>query len=287
MTGLFARRPVFAGAKAFFSEPGECYHFPLHRHEDVMELLFIAEGYSDYSIDGIHYRGGPGDIVLFHPGIWHEERSRKDTSFTFYYAGFHSLQLHGLPMYHLYSPEVREHPVFSAGPHAENMKSLFESLCQEVEEGWNEHLSGANAWLELIILEAHRARSYPQARAGRTSPVTAVAQARRLMEERYDEPLTIRKLADAAFLSESYFSHLFTSQYGISPIRFLIKQRLAAAKRYLATTSLPIEEIAQRVGYSSSTAFFNLFKKEEDCTPGDYRKKHRITQMESNKEHEA
>lgn len=270
MSTLFLKRPVLEGAIAFHRKAGESCHFPLHRHEAMMEILFVAEGEADYSIDGKHYVARAGDIVLFHPLVWHEERSRVEAPFSFYYAGFHSLQMAGLPENRLL--EDHEQPVFSVSSNYERIRRLFHDLCEEVSEGWSETLTSADLLLELLLLEVHRTKQHASAKLTRLSTQAAVSKARRYMEERYHESLTIKQIADHVYLSPSHLSHLFRDTYGESPIQFVIRQRIHAARRYLSTTAFSVEQIAGLVGYESVTAFQNLFKKATGHAPGTYRK---------------
>lgn len=270
MSTLFLKRPVLEGAMAFHRKAGESCHFPLHRHEAMMEILYIAAGEADYSIDGKHYVARAGDIVLFHPLVWHEERSRAEAPFSFYYAGFHTLHLAGLPEHCLL--ESNEQPVFSVLSNYERVQRLFHDLCEEVNKGWSETLTSADLLLELLLLEVHRTKQHPSARIARWSTQAAVSKARRYIEEQYHEPLTIKQIADHVYLSPSHLSHLFRDIYGESPIQFAIRQRIHAARRYLSTTEFSVEQIAGLVGYESVTAFQNLFKKATGHAPGTYRK---------------
>jgi AraC-like DNA-binding protein len=270
MSTLFLKRPVLEGAMAFHRKAGESCHFPLHRHEAMMEILFVAEGVADYWIDGKHYEARAGDMVLFHPLVWHEERSRVEAPFSFYYAGFHTLQLAGLPEHCLL--ESNELPVFSVRANDERIHRLFHDLCEEVSEGWSETLSAADLLLEQLLLEVHRTKQHVSAKIARLSTQAAVSKARRYIEERYHESPTIKQIADYVYLSPSHLSHLFQETYGESPIQFAIRQRIHAARRYLSTTEFSVEQIAGLVGYESVTAFHNLFKKATGHAPGAYRK---------------
>ncbi|MBA2940917.1 AraC family transcriptional regulator [Paenibacillus sp. CGMCC 1.16610] len=270
MSAIFLKRPVLEGAIAFHRKARESCHFPLHRHEAMMEILFIAEGEADYWIDGKHYEARAGDMVIFRPLVWHEERSRIEAPFSFYYAGFHSLQVEGLSANHLLEDD--EQPVFSVSSNAERIKHLFQELCDEVNEGWSEALTSSGLLLELLLLEVHRTKHHAPGKTARLSSQTAITKARRYIEERYHEPLTIKQIADHVYLSPSHLSHLFRDAYGESPIQFAIHQRIHAARRYLTTTEFSVEQIARLVGYESVTAFQNLFKKATGLAPGTFRK---------------
>ncbi|OCT13451.1 hypothetical protein A8709_17750 [Paenibacillus pectinilyticus] len=272
MSQLFSRRPIFEGAISFHRKAGEPCHFPLHRHETIMELLFIAEGEADYWIDGKHYLAQAGDIVLFHPNVWHEERSRLERNFSFYYAGFHSLQIDDLPPNCLYASG--EEPVFSVRANYVRIKRLFQELCDEAGTGWSTSLTTSGLLLEMLIVEIHRGKCYsPPVKTSRLTTHTAVTKAKHFIEEcYYHKQLTIQQIADHVYLSPSHLSHTFREVFGQSPIQFVIQQRLHAACHYLTTTDLSIEQIAELVGYESVTAFQNVFKKLNGVSPGKYRR---------------
>ena len=52
------------------------------------------------------------------------------------------------------------------------------------------------------------------------------------------------------------------------------KLRVDAAKKLLTQTTLPVSEVAARVGYDDYNYFIKVFKKETDFTPAKYRKNH-------------
>lgn len=153
-----------------------------------------------------------------------------------------------------------------------NSSCLFQELCDEVNEGWSETLTSADLLLELLLMEVHRTKQHASGKIARLSTQAAITIARRFIEERYNEPLTIQKIADHVYLSPSHLSHLFRDTYGESPIQFAIRQRIHAARRYLTTTEFSVEQIAGLVGYESVTAFQNLFKKATGHAPGALRK---------------
>lgn len=278
MDARFESRPIYLDAQEFRREAGETWFFPLHRHEMNMELLFIAEGQCSYTINGKRYRAGAGDVVLFHPNVWHEERSDPSGPFQFYYVGFHSLQFRGLPEFRLYASEGEEAPLFSAAHRYDRIHYLFRELCEEGGAGWPEPLSGVDIALERLLLEVRRTMVHPSSHSSRPSAQGLVNKVRRIIEERYREPLTIRQLAEEVYISGSYLSHIFQRQVGQSPVQYVIRQRMNSAKRCLATTDLSIAAIAQEIGYESATAFQCLFKKAVGVTPGQYRKERKSNQ---------
>jgi AraC-like DNA-binding protein len=86
------------------------------------------------------------------------------------------------------------------------------------------------------------------------------------------EPLTRNALARHTGLSIAHFSLLFHRQTGVSPMQFLIQQRMRLACRLMDTTSLTIREIAIKAGYDDPYYFSRLFSKTIGHSPREYRK---------------
>ncbi|HWT75946.1 MAG TPA: AraC family transcriptional regulator [Mobilitalea sp.] len=91
--------------------------------------------------------------------------------------------------------------------------------------------------------------------------------------EHYANPdLNINMLGVVFDLSPSYLSKLFKDQHGMSPNEFITKLRINEAKELIEAGELTIEQIAEKVGFLSSSVFIRTFKKVEGITPGAYKK---------------
>ncbi len=91
------------------------------------------------------------------------------------------------------------------------------------------------------------------------------------IEQRYMEQLTVRILAHSCSMSESVFTRSFKRVYGCTPVQYLIKVRLEAAKELLATTDMSFEDIAIECGFKSAKYFGDILKKNEHVTPRELR----------------
>lgn len=115
------------------------------------------------------------------------------------------------------------------------------------------------------------AESGPSARNASTQLSKKVAD---VIRECYARPLSIKQLSAIAGVSRSYLTAQFTSEMGVSPLRYLTRIRLTKAKELLRTTQYPIGQVAASVGYPDVFYFSRLFKKEEKVTPTQYRHLH-------------
>lgn len=100
----------------------------------------------------------------------------------------------------------------------------------------------------------------------------AVARVIEAMYQRVGDDLTVDDMARTAMYSKFHFSRMFRHVTGVSPGRFLSAVRFQEAKRLLASTSLSVAEISNRVGYSSLGTFSTRFKSSVGVTPTEYRR---------------
>ncbi|WP_027092319.1 response regulator transcription factor [Cohnella thermotolerans] len=92
------------------------------------------------------------------------------------------------------------------------------------------------------------------------------------VEERLQEAIGMKQVADYLHLNASYFSVLFKEQTGFTFSEYLTRRRLQRAKELLAQTRMPIGEIAEKVGYQTAKYFIKVFKDSESISPSQYRR---------------
>jgi len=80
------------------------------------------------------------------------------------------------------------------------------------------------------------------------------------------------ELARMANYSPSHFIRAFGSVYEETPHAFLIRQRLARARRLLRVSPLAINEIALESGFENASAFSRLFRQRFGITAGTARR---------------
>ena|SRR5215467_6108045 len=91
---------------------------------------------------------------------------------------------------------------------------------------------------------------------------------------RCDKELSMCDLSRLVNLSESHLSHLFRSQTGMSPQKFLKVARMRRAAQLLETTFLSVKEVMANVGYNDPSHFVRDFKKLAGESPSKYRQNH-------------
>ena len=92
------------------------------------------------------------------------------------------------------------------------------------------------------------------------------------VKEHLTEHLTIDKLSALACMSKATFFRVFKREFGLTPVEFIIRERLAEAKRLLRHPRAAVTEVCLRAGFNNLSYFQALFKKHEGVTPGEYKK---------------
>lgn len=95
-----------------------------------------------------------------------------------------------------------------------------------------------------------------------------------LLEGSFHRKLGLRDMSAEVNLSPWRLAHLFKSETGMSPQRYLTLVRLQRAKDQLETTFLSIREIGAAVGIPNPSQFTKSFKAAYGMTPVEYRKVH-------------
>lgn len=100
-----------------------------------------------------------------------------------------------------------------------------------------------------------------------------VGRALRLLHARPERQWTVEDLAHEVGVSRSGLAQRFTELTGEAPMRYLTGWRIQLAKHLILQASLPIAEVAYRVGYESEAAFNRAFKRNVGEPPVAWRKK--------------
>ena len=85
-----------------------------------------------------------------------------------------------------------------------------------------------------------------------------------------EKPRTM--IAEAVYLNRSYFSTMFKSVTGVSPLEYLIDFRIKQACKLLAMGK-GVTDTAMLTGFNSASAFAVHFKRKMKETPSEYRAK--------------
>jgi len=175
----------------------------------------------------------------------------------------------------LNSPEYAEYqhlaPLFER-PRALTLDNQLQSLVQlcarEFDNASANHDMQRHFAAGILHCLAERLeRNAPQPVRHGLSPETI----RRYVMENLHRKITVQDLAQVACLSVSRFNDLFRELTGLTPHQFLLQIRLEQAAQLLASSTLSVNEISFRTGFSSQSALANALRKHRGITPSALR----------------
>ena len=252
-----------------------------HTH-DFSELIIITAGGGEHWINGITYPVAAGDIFLIQGNTEHyfEKRHKLgmfNIMFDDSYLKEHlrSLRfLSGFNAFFLFEPTYRRSHKFKSRLHItpEAMRPLMTLLQQMLDELKQEH-PGFDLILLAKALEifVFISREYSRTKNPMARSLCRLGELVCLLENRYMETWTIRKIARIASMAPSTLLPVFRKVTGYSPIDYLLRVRLSKAAEQLSKTEKPISEIAQECGFADSNYFSRQFRKHYNLSPRDYR----------------
>jgi transcriptional regulator GlxA family with amidase domain len=103
-----------------------------------------------------------------------------------------------------------------------------------------------------------------------------ILAAQKLIEKNYSQAIDLSNVASSCAMSRRTFERHFKVAVGITPLLYMQRIRIEAAKSLLENTNHTFEEISFQVGYDNSSFFRKLFTKHTGLGPKEYQKKFQL-----------
>lgn len=123
--------------------------------------------------------------------------------------------------------------------------------------------------LKTLIIDAIRAATLPENPEIESKLNTVISY----IQENYAEDITNGQLANLVNYHPYYLNSIFKRYIGVTLHKYLLDYRISVAEDLLFSTKIPIEKIAEQVGFNSTNCFITYFKKSKQLTPSQYRKR--------------
>ena len=272
--------------RCFFHQVSSC--IGMHQNE-FYELNIIVSGYGTHIMDGREISVKPGNMCVIPPNVTHGYLGEEGLNV------FHVLiqnkfldryvqELQELPGFMLLfeiSPYISQRSTqvltFQLGDH--NMKKIMHDIDGMIEmersayPGRHVHKTARL----MCLLSELSSYVYDSNRNIISTPDTNTQIILKTMEfirANSDAEISIDEIARDAGMSRSYYSKLFRQLTGCTPHAFILRCRIANARKLLCYTELSMADIAQQCGFYDSSHFIRVFSKQESITPSAYRLLH-------------
>lgn len=104
-----------------------------------------------------------------------------------------------------------------------------------------------------------------------------IESAKQFISEHYmEEEISLNTVAATVNMSPSYFSTVFSQETGQTFVEYLTGVRMDKAKELLMCSNMRTSDIGYEVGYKDLHYFSYIFKKNQGCSPKEYRSRREI-----------
>lgn len=264
---LIARRDPetgIEGLRAHFS--GHAYD--PHDHDDML-IGYTEQGVQRFQCHRSLHTSVPGRAILIEPGALHDGHAPEASGFT--YAMLY------LPQAWVERTARRLELAGLGGVEAAFGQTLVEdcALVDAIRQAFlaiygNEGRLARDQSLDRLLTQlGGQLRNEPSAGGLATSP--AIARVRDLLHEHMDGNIGLDELAGIAGIDRFRLTRLFQRAFGTSPHAYLVRLRLRAARRLLATGRTPAQ-VAVEVGFADQSHLGRWFRRAYRMTPAAYRR---------------
>lgn len=234
-------------------------------HQPFLSIEYLMEGELWFRSGKRAFVAEKGDLCLLHRNRNHDYyfqpgKSTRLMTFVLHGSGLTPL------LEHLHLDQV---DVFQLG-NGNRIREIFDRLKPLIHENLQDPRSGeinSGICFELLqfLADAHHPCLVPQ-------DLAAIGN---FLAETAAEPLRIADVARRFRLSLPTLNRKFQHHFGMTPCHYRLEQRMRKAEELLIQTTLPIKEIAFRLGYTKPLYFSAEFRRLRGISPGGFRRDHR------------
>lgn len=254
---------------------------PLHWHYS-MEMIYIKRGSGLVQVGFENFEASEGDIFVIQPGQLHGMRCLRGMKmeyeniiFEMDFIGSRRVDtcsqkyLQPLINHKVMLPVYinKEHPLYgSIGA----CLDIADKLNGQRPNGFE---LGVKGQMLAVISTLFQMATEPADASARDKNMTKIKNVLAMIEENYNEHLSVEEMSDECGYSASHFMRWFKESTGSSFTSYLIEYRLGKAANDLRSSQDTVLEIADNNGFDNLSNFNRLFKKRFGMTPSQFRNK--------------
>jgi AraC-like DNA-binding protein len=244
-----------------------------HSHPGCVEICFLARGRQSYRLGDRIYQLSGGDQFVTLPDERHDSAGEPEDKGVLYWL---IVRVQDSPLLYLDTPRRRQltrsllslpNRQFRAHP---DVRFLLDDAITQLTGSQVSELARLQA---AMSLGQFLVRTVTASAADQTRPASAyLERSRQYVDEHLDEPITVPMLSQATGLSPARLHAHFRKEIGMPPGEFVLRTKIEHARTLLATTDLPVTDIAHSLGFASTQYFATAFKRLTRTTPTAYRR---------------
>jgi AraC-like DNA-binding protein len=126
----------------------------------------------------------------------------------------------------------------------------------------------------LLKLMQTQARQFVEAHYEEMAGHNRLAAVIKHIQENIHHKISVDELCRKVYMSRSTFFRLFKRELGITPVEYIIREKMKLAKEILLNSRLSINTVAFQCGFDNVNHFIKTFRYFEKITPLQFKKLH-------------
>lgn len=247
----------------------------LHNQSNVLEMIFVVDGYAKYLVNGKEYVLQKGELLIVNAGQNLDELFYEEQAATRYILGLHNVLIAGLEENCFISED--QVPVFSVQNEFSLLKQMLELFAYLQEESdLHAELLGNQVKSLFLLLSKLVGEQQEKLEDTTQEEMPLALLIKDYLDQHFTEDISLDFLSKRFKISSFYLSHMYKKQFNYSPVQYILRKRISFAQTLLITTDLSIGEVARKVGYKNPSHFHLLFTKNVGISPRKYRMNYEI-----------
>jgi AraC-like DNA-binding protein len=228
-------------------------------------FVYIVDGTMYFELGGRRMDLGAGNLVIFKPGEAQIYGSYDEDVVSYYWAHFSGtcvedmLEDCGLSDAHYYFIDVDP-----------GICKALNMIIKEYTYGEYCYKTKCNALFIMLFAEMARLTDHALKSDGKYEILLPAIKA---MEQNYSVWYKNEEYAKMCGISKYHFIHLFTECKGCSPSKYKSNILMQKATELLSISDIPMNEIADMLGFEDALYFSKKFKSAYGMSPSQYRQK--------------
>lgn len=248
-----------------------------HIHKQV-ELLYILSGGLDVYVEQQRFDLRDHDIVLIGSNQLHRDHAHKVKYIVFQFDCSQYVDPTTVPYFSMFTePNAslsRLNYIFAENPQAkEEVARCIMDIFREMNDKTYGYELAVSSYIRKLLLTLLRHDSRLMLTLRAPSDIARLKPVLDYIEANIAAKIRVKEACKMVNLSYSHFVAYFKKVVGMSFVDYVNYRKIKMAERILLLEDMNVEEVGSRVGMENRGHFYRMFRKFNQCSPREFRRK--------------
>ena len=249
----------------------------IESHEQVCsEISYVVSGECDFYTGDKVFHAKKGDVHVIGPGTKHKIVARTEEDLRMTYMAFHFRDTTDMKE----AKEFYQKGAMVLKNDKVQIKAIFDNLLFELHMNQVYSKEMLDIYATQMLVQVYRLFHLEEYRDTSSTKEDfhtnyimgqAVFQTLRYIDNNVEDVGNIQQVANQLKYNPTYLSRVFSEQMGMTLSDYVKAKKVERAKEILKS-GVSVDEVAQRLGYSTTQSFSKMFQRYEKCSPSAYKK---------------